>query len=148
LFGVLLVRKFNFCEHGAFSRWGLSHGYSSIVRCGRVIICKPLAVGRAVLERTRETGILKSMGASKWAIVGLVLRETAAIAIVGVVLGIAGTFGVKVMMAHFFSTTNFEITGLWMANASGIAFAGAMCGALCPAWLPARKDPIGALAYE
>jgi putative ABC transport system permease protein len=102
----------------------------------------------AVLERTREIGILKSMGASKLTIVDVILRETAVMAIVGVVLGIAGTFSVKILMAHFFPTTNFEITGFWIAKASGIAFGGAMCGALYPAWLAARKDPIDALAYE
>jgi putative ABC transport system permease protein len=102
----------------------------------------------AVLERTREIGILKSMGASKLTIVDVILRETATMAIAGVVLGIASTFGVKILMAHFFPTTNFEITGLWVAKAAGIAFMGAMCGALYPAWMAARKDPIDALAYE
>jgi putative ABC transport system permease protein len=102
----------------------------------------------AVLERTREIGILKSMGASKLTIVGVILRETAVMALAGVVLGIAGTFGVKILMAHFFPTTNFEITGEWVAKAAGIAFVGAMCGALYPAWMAARKDPIDALAYE
>jgi putative ABC transport system permease protein len=102
----------------------------------------------AVLERTREIGILKSMGASKLTIVDVVLRETAAMALAGVVLGIAATFGVKFLMARLFPTTNFEITGLWVAKAAGIAFVGAMCGALYPAWMAARKDPIDALAYE
>jgi putative ABC transport system permease protein len=102
----------------------------------------------AVLERTREIGILKSMGASKLTIVDVILRETAAMALAGVLLGIAGTFGVKLLLAHFFPTTNFEITGLWIAKASGISFMGAMFGALYPAWMAARKDPIDALAYE
>jgi putative ABC transport system permease protein len=102
----------------------------------------------AVLERTREIGILKSMGASKLTIVDVILRETAAMAVAGVLLGVAGAFGVKFVMARFFPTTNFEIAGLWVAKASGIAFGGAMCGALYPAWLAARKDPIDALAYE
>jgi putative ABC transport system permease protein len=102
----------------------------------------------AVLERTREIGILKSMGASKLTIVDVVLRETAVIALAGVLLGIAGTFGVKLLMAHFFPMQHFEITGLWIVKGSAIAFVGAVCGALYPAWMAARKDPIDALAYE
>src|SRR5664279_4357763 len=47
----------------------------------------------AVLERTREIGILKSMGASQATIVGVVLRETAMLAIAGVLVGIACTYG-------------------------------------------------------
>jgi len=102
----------------------------------------------AVLERTREIGILKSMGASRMTIVGVVLRECAVLAVGGVILGIAGTFGVKLMMMHFFPTMNFEITGRWILYSAAIAFVGAMGGALYPAWMAARKDPIDALAYE
>lgn len=106
------------------------------------------AMYTAVLERTREIGILKSMGASKPAIVSVVLRECALLAVAGVLVGIAGTFGVRVIMAHFFPTTSFEITGLWLVRGACIAFAGAICGAIYPAWLAARKDPVDALAYE
>jgi putative ABC transport system permease protein len=102
----------------------------------------------AVLERTREIGILKSMGASKMTIVDVILRETAAMALAGVALGIAGTFGVKLMMVHVFPTQHFEVTGLWIAKGAVVAFLGAICGALYPAWIAARKDPIDALAYE
>jgi putative ABC transport system permease protein len=102
----------------------------------------------AVMERTREIGILKSMGASKLTIVDVVLRETALMAAVGVLLGIAGTFGVKILIAHVFPMQHFEITGLWVAKGAAIAFVGAVCGALYPAWMAARKDPIDALAYE
>jgi putative ABC transport system permease protein len=77
-----------------------------------------------------------------------VLRETAAMAAAGVVLGIAGTFGVQLLMVHMFPMQHFEITGIWVAKGASIAFVGALCGALYPAWMAARKDPIDALAYE
>ncbi|MGA3131649.1 MAG: ABC transporter permease [Terracidiphilus sp.] len=102
----------------------------------------------AVLERTREIGILKAMGASKPAIVGMVLRETGLLAAAGVVVGIAGTFGVQELLAVKFPTFAFEITGLWIGYGVLIALAGSICGALYPAWMAARKDPIDALAYE
>ncbi|MGC2153695.1 MAG: FtsX-like permease family protein, partial [Terriglobales bacterium] len=102
----------------------------------------------AVLERTREIGILKSMGASKATIVDVVLRETAVMAVTGVLMGIAGTYGVRALLSHVFPTQHFEITALWVARGAGIAFAGALIGAMYPAWIAARKDPIDALAYE
>jgi putative ABC transport system permease protein len=102
----------------------------------------------AILERTREIGILKSMGASKAEIVALVLRETSLIAVAGVLLGILGVFGVKLLLAHLYPTLNFEITGGWIGRGAVIAVAGAILGALYPAWIAARKDPIDALAYE
>lgn len=102
----------------------------------------------AVLERTREIGILKSMGASKAAIVGVVLRECAMLALAGDVLGIAATYGVRLAMLHFFPTQSFEITGEWIGYGAVIAFVGSLLGAVYPAWMAARKDPIDALAYE
>jgi putative ABC transport system permease protein len=102
----------------------------------------------AVLERTREIGILKSLGSSKLTIVGVILRETAALATAGVLLGILATFGVRQLLLAKFPGFAFEITTLWILRGAGIAFAGALCGALYPAWMAARKDPIDALAYE
>ncbi len=102
----------------------------------------------AVLERTREIGILKSMGASKATIVGVVLRECAVLAIGGIIVGLVGTWGVRALVLDIFPTQHFMITVDWMGRAAAIAFVGAMVGALYPAWMAARKDPIDALAYE
>jgi putative ABC transport system permease protein len=102
----------------------------------------------AVLERTREIGILKSLGSSKTTIVTIVLRETAVLAAGGVLVGIAGTFGVRALLAARFPTFSFELTGLWMIRGTLIALAGSILGASYPAWMAARKDAIDALAYE
>ena len=102
----------------------------------------------AVLERTREIGILKSLGSSKLTIVSVVLRETGVLAVAGVLLGIAGTFGVRELLHVKFTTLAFDLTARWVGQAALIAFVGALFGALYPAWMAARKDPIDALAYE
>jgi putative ABC transport system permease protein len=102
----------------------------------------------AVLERTREIGILKSMGASKPTIVGVVLRECAVLAVAGVLVGIAATFAVRELLNVRYPGFSFELTAGWMARGAAIAFLGSLCGALYPAWMAARKDPIDALAYE
>lgn len=102
----------------------------------------------AVLERTREIGILKSMGASKQAIIGVVLRETALLSLAGIVVGIAGTYGVRALLHAKFATFAFQMTAAWMGWGALIAFGGSLLGALYPAWMASRKDPIDALAYE
>jgi putative ABC transport system permease protein len=102
----------------------------------------------AVLERTREIGILKSMGAGRLVIVSVVLRETMLLAIVGTTLGVIATFVLKDVLRVRFPTLSFQVTGVWVANAVAIALGGALLGALYPALKAARKDPIDALSYE
>jgi putative ABC transport system permease protein len=102
----------------------------------------------AVLERTREIGILKSLGASKQAIVGVVLRETVLLAAAGVSLGIVGTYGVRSLLSVKYPLFAFELTGPWFVRGALIALGGSILGALYPAWMASRKDPIDALAYE
>jgi putative ABC transport system permease protein len=88
------------------------------------------------------------MGASKMTIVSVVVRETALMAVAGVLVGIAGTYGVKALLGHLYPTQHFEVTIRWIAWGAIIAFSGSLCGSFYPAWMAARKDPIDALAYE
>jgi putative ABC transport system permease protein len=106
------------------------------------------AMYTAVLERTREIGILKSLGASRLYIVDLVLRETAFLAFVGIALGIGLAWTLKAFMNARFPTQPFPVTIDWMVTATLIAFCGALLGASYPALKAAAKDPIEALAYE
>jgi putative ABC transport system permease protein len=102
----------------------------------------------AVMERTREIGILKSLGASKGYIVNVVLRESALISLCGIVLGMALTQIIHIWMAYRFPTLPFFATTDWWFKGVGIAFAGGILGAIYPALKAASKDPIDALAYE
>jgi len=106
------------------------------------------AMYTAVMERTREIGILKSMGASKLYIVNVVLRETALLAIGGIVLGIVVSLATRAVLAHKFPLLQVVVDGGWIVRATLIAIAGAIGGALYPAFKAAQKDPIDALAYE
>ena len=102
----------------------------------------------AVMERTREIGILKSMGAGRMSIVSVVLRETMLLAAVGIALGVASTYVLRNALHARFPTLSFQVTAAWVVKAIVIALCGAMLGAFYPALKAARKDPIDALAYE
>lgn len=102
----------------------------------------------AVMERTREIGILKALGASKAYIVSAILRETGMLAVGGIVLGILLSFVARAGVIAKFPTIAFPITLHWILWATLLSLIGAMIGAVYPAYKAARKDPIDALAYE
>jgi putative ABC transport system permease protein len=102
----------------------------------------------AVMERTREIGILKSMGASKLYIVNLVLRETVLLAIAGIVVGVAVSLLARLGIQHRWPLVHIDKSNEWMIRAAIVAIVGATLGAIYPAYKAAQKDPIDALAYE
>jgi putative ABC transport system permease protein len=103
----------------------------------------------AVMERTREIGILKALGASKTYIVNVILRETVVLAVAGIALGIAISFATGRALLTRFPTLRVEVGAEhWVWKSAVIAIVGAMIGALYPAFKAAQKDPIDALAYE
>jgi putative ABC transport system permease protein len=100
------------------------------------------------MERTREIGILKSLGATKAYIVAVILRETVVLAVVGIVVGIGVSFVARTALKARFPLLPIQITGEWLVLGTVIALVGAILGALYPAFKAAQKDPIDALAYE
>ena len=102
----------------------------------------------AVMERTREIGILKSIGASKAYIVNVILRETGALALIGIGVGIVASLMAALGIRHRFPLVQVVVSGDWIVRATIVAIVGATAGALYPAYKAAQKDPIDALAYE
>jgi putative ABC transport system permease protein len=103
----------------------------------------------AVLQRTREIGILKSLGASRLFILSLILREAILLAVAGTIIGIGLSFGAKFLLEVFVpSSFKTAIVPGWWPNALLISIAGAVLGSLYPGLRAANQDPIEALAYE
>ena len=107
-----------------------------------------LSMYTTITERTREIGILKSLGASKGYIIALILREAGLLSAVGIIVGY-GVAGVarKVILGTF-PTLSIELTMEWALYAAILALAGSTLGAFYPALRAAQLDPVDALAYE
>ncbi len=107
-----------------------------------------LTMYTTVLERTRDIGVLKSLGASKLLIVRALLTETMLLCLLGIAAGVALSYLVRAGFLALFPTLSILITTGWIVRAGLIALAGALFGACYPAWLASRKDAVQALSYD
>lgn len=107
-----------------------------------------LTMHTMVMERTREIGILKALGASRLAILRFVMQETFLMALLGAAFGLACTYGVRAVLKQTTPTLRIDISADWVLRAILLALVGALGGALYPAYRAARIDPVDALAYE
>jgi putative ABC transport system permease protein len=130
---------------------GLSAFINVIVGIGIVIgfavVC--LSMYMAVLQRTREIGILKSLGASKGFILRIILSEALMLGVGGTILGIMMSYGAYYLIRTLVpASIPMIIVKIWWPIAGGVTIVGATLGALYPGLTAARHDPIEALAYE
>lgn len=107
-----------------------------------------LAMYSTIMERTREIGILKSLGASKGFIIILILKESLVICGIGVGAGFLLTWLTIHVIVSAAPNLPVDISGSWRLAAALMAILGGMLGALYPALKAARLDPIKALGYE
>ncbi len=107
-----------------------------------------LTMHTMVLERTREIGILKALGSSRLDIAGLIVGETLFMSALGIVVGLAATYGVCAILQHTSPTLAIRIPLDWNVRAALLAVVAAVAGALYPALRAAHADPVDALAYE
>jgi putative ABC transport system permease protein len=108
-----------------------------------------LSMYTAVLERTREIGVLKALGASPGYVLNILLRETTLLAAAGSVLGILLSYVTRFTISSLVPGTLIQaIVPNWWPITAGIALAGALLGAIYPGLKAARQDAVEALAYE
>jgi len=107
-----------------------------------------LAMYTSVVERTREIGVLKALGAGRSFIVREVLTESTIIATVGVLVGIGLSFVGRVFIERSYPHYCVELAPPWLAVAVVVGLVAGVSGALLPALHASAQDPITALNYE
>ena len=108
-----------------------------------------LSMYMAILQRTREIGILKSLGGTRWFILELILAEALLMAVGGTVLGISFSFATRYAIMRLVPASLPQaIVPEWWPIAGGIVLGAAILGAIYPGTIAVRQDPIEALAYE
>jgi len=107
-----------------------------------------LAMYTTIIERTREIGILRAIGASQQKVVRLVVEESAWICCAGVVLGIGLALSCRSLLPLVFPTLAIDLTREWAFIAASLGLVGGMVGSIYPAVKAARLDPIQALNFE
>jgi putative ABC transport system permease protein len=106
-----------------------------------------LAMYTTIIERTREIGILKSLGASKRFIVMTIEKEAALISVLGVVLGfIVAVIGKLALEAN--TRLMIDLEPKWLLIAAMVGVLGGVVGAIYPALRAANLDPVEAISYD
>ena len=101
----------------------------------------------AVAQRTHEIGVRMALGARREEIVGMVMREGMAAALLGIAAGTAAALGLTRLMANLLFEVKPNDPYIFAAVAAMLAVTAlAACG--IPAWRAARVDPLPALRYE
>jgi len=106
----------------------------------------------SVVERTKEIGIMKALGASNFKILAIFLLESGFIGMIGGIIGILIGYGLSIIIAIIGSQSGFPLEAAinWQITLGALAFSmllGMISGAI-PAWRAANLDPIEALRYE
>jgi putative ABC transport system permease protein len=108
-----------------------------------------LSMYMAILQRTREIGILKSLGGSRMFVMKLILAEAVILGVGGTLIGILLSFVARWVLHTFVPASMPQaITPDWWWRAGLIALGAAVLGAIYPGLIAVRQDPIEALAYE
>jgi len=106
-----------------------------------------LAMYTTVTERTRQIGILKSLGMSNTMIAWVIEQEALLVSVLGVMVGLALTFAARFALMRV-SNLSVEIEPRWVLISLLIGVVGGSIGALYPALRAARQDAVDALSYE
>ena len=106
-----------------------------------------LAMYTTVTERTRQIGILKSLGMSKRSIAWVIEQEAILVSVLGVFIGVMLTLLIRFLLMRS-TTLVVDVEPKWIAISLVVGLIGGSIGALYPALRAASQDAVDALSYE
>jgi len=101
----------------------------------------------SVLERIREIGVRRAMGATQRDILFQFLSEAVLISVAGGVAGILVGTGLSLAIQRFAGITTI-VSSLSVLVAFGVSFTVGIAFGIVPAYRAARQDPVVCLRYE
>jgi len=104
-------------------------------------------IATSVTQRTREFGVRMALGASRRAVLSLVLGQAARLLIVGLVLGTGGALVFSRLIAQYLFDTPPNEPDIYLAVAAIVLLAGTIA-CLAPARRATKVDPLIALRAE
>ena len=117
----------------------------ALVVCFLIIL---LTMYTLVVERTREIGILRALGASRLVILGSAVGESLLICLAGTILGMILAYSAKLAIEGAKPLLTVTIEPRWLLLALVIGVGGGTLSALYPGWRAARLDPGQALTLD
>jgi putative ABC transport system permease protein len=117
----------------------------ALIVCFLIILQSMYAM---VLERTREIGILKSLGAGRLYLIAESITEAVIVCVTGTAVGIGLAFGIKYVLEAFKPLMTISLEPRFVAIALVIGIIGGTLSALYPGYRAARLDPVAALTFE
>lgn len=101
----------------------------------------------SVLERTKEIGVLKAIGAKSGDVLTLFLSEAVMTGITGGALGAVAGFGLSHLIAGYVGISSSPSADLGVLVV-GFAVVTCVVSGLYPAWRASRLNPVEALRHE
>ena len=112
---------------------------------GGIVIMNIMLV--SVMERTREIGVRKAIGARRRDILTQVLIESATLATLGAIIGVAVGLGIAQLLAAL-SPLPAAVAPRWIALGVGLGMTVGIVAGVYPATQASKLDPVDALRYE